>query len=58
MAGSLSIDSVAELLAVHRSTIERLLVSRTLGYYQVGRRRVIGQEHLQDYLASVERKAS
>jgi excisionase family DNA binding protein len=55
---SLSIDRVAELLSVHRSTIERLLEKRALGYFQVGRRRVIGHQHLREYLASVERKAN
>jgi excisionase family DNA binding protein len=41
---------------VHRSTVERLLESRTLGFYQIGRRRVIGQTHLNKYLAQVERE--
>lgn len=54
---NLTIDRVAELMGVHRSTIERLLESRKLGYYQVGRRRLVGQKHLQDYLALAERKA-
>jgi excisionase family DNA binding protein len=58
MNENLSIDRVAELLSVHRSTVERLLENRTLGYFQVGRRRVIGEEHLRQYLASVERKAN
>lgn len=57
MNANLSIDRAAELIGVHRSTIERLLESRKLGYYQVGRRRVIGQIHLQRYLASIERNA-
>ena len=54
---SLTIDGVAELIGVHRSTVERLLVTRKLGYYQVGRRRMIGQKHLEQYLALIERKA-
>jgi excisionase family DNA binding protein len=54
---NLTIDSVAELIGVHRSTVERLLVTRKLGYYQVGRRRMIGQRHLEQYLALIERKA-
>jgi len=41
IAGACSIDTVAELICVHRSTVERLLESRKLGFYQVGRRRVI-----------------
>jgi excisionase family DNA binding protein len=43
IAAAFSIDAVAELMSVHRSTVERLLESRTLGFYQIGRRRVIGQ---------------
>lgn len=54
----LSIDGAAELLNVHRSTIERLLESRKLGFYQIGRRRIIGQTHLNDYLAEVEREST
>jgi len=55
--GTFTIDRVAELMSVHRSTIERLLQSRKLGYFQVGRRRLIGGQHLKDYLSVVERKA-
>lgn len=56
IAGAYSIDNVAELMCVHRSTVERLLESRKLGFYQVGRRRVISQTHLNKYLAQVERE--
>jgi len=56
IAGAYSIDTVAELISVHRSTVERLLESRKLGFYQVGRRRVIGRAHLDHYLAQVERE--
>ncbi len=56
IAAAFSIDAVAELMSVHRSTVERLLESRTLGFYQIGRRRVIGQAHLDQYLAQVERE--
>ena len=49
-------DAVAELMSVHSSTVERLLESRTLGFYQIGRRRVVGQAHLDQYLAQVERE--
>src|SRR5258708_36524704 len=51
-----SINAVAEFMSVHRSTVERLLESRTLGFYQIGRRRVIGQAHLDQYWAQVERE--
>lgn len=55
ITAAFSIDEVAELICVHRSTVERLLDSRKLGFYQVGRRRVISQTHLDQYLAQVER---
>ena len=54
---NLTIDGVAEVIGVHRSTVERLLVARKLGYYQVGRRRMIGRKHLDQFLALIERKA-
>jgi len=57
IAPSFSIDAVAELICVHRSTVERLLESRKLGFHQIGRRRIIGQIHLDQYLAQVEREA-
>ena len=56
IAGAYSIDTVAELICVHRSTVERLLESRKLGFYQVGRRRVIGRTHLEQYLSEAERE--
>ena len=56
IAGAYSIDTVAELICVHRSTVERVLESRELGFYQVGRRRLISQTHLNKYLAQVERE--
>jgi excisionase family DNA binding protein len=54
IAAAFSIDAVAELMSMHRSTVERLLESRTLGFYKIGRRRVIGQAHLNQYLAQIE----
>ncbi len=56
LTAAFSIDAVAELICVHRSTVERLLESRKLGFYQIGRRRVIGKTHLDHYLAQVERE--
>ena len=56
LTAAFSIDAVAELICVHRSTVERLLESRKLGFYQIGRRRVISQTHLNEYLAQVERE--
>jgi excisionase family DNA binding protein len=53
-----SIDQVAAKLCVHRSTVERLLYTRTIGYYQVGRRRIIGETHFRKYLALIEHEAT
>ena len=53
-----SIDQVAAKLSVHRSTVERLLYARKLGYCQVGRRRIISETHFRKYLALIEREAS
>lgn len=53
ITAAFDIDAVAELICVHRSTVERLLESRKLGFYEIGRRRVIGQIHLDQYLAQL-----
>lgn len=53
-----SIDQVGAKLSVHRSTVERLLYARKLGYCQIGRRRIISETHFRKYLALIEREAS
>jgi excisionase family DNA binding protein len=52
-----SIDQVAAKLCVGRSTVERLLYAGKLGFYQVGRRRIIGETHFRKYLDLIEREA-
>ena len=52
-----SMEKVAELIRVHVSTVSRLLDSGKLGYYQIGRRRIIGASHLEQYLSLAERQA-
>ena len=52
-----SMDKVAELIRVHVSTVSRLMDSGKLGYYQIGRRRVVGATHLEQYLSAAERRA-
>lgn len=52
-----SMDKVAELIRVHVSTVSRLMDSGKLGYYQIGRRRVVGATHLEQYLSTAERRA-
>ena len=47
-----SMGKVAELIRVHVSTVSRLMDSGKLGYYQIGRRRVVGATHLEQYLSA------
>lgn len=53
----LSIASVAKLIGVHPATVSRLMDSGKLAYYQIGTRRLVGQNHLKQYLLLAERKA-
>ena len=52
-----SMGKVAELIRVHVSTVSRLMDSGKLGYYQIGRRRIVGASHLEHYLSLAERQA-
>lgn len=52
-----SMGKVAELIRVHVSTVSRLMDTGKLGYYQIGRRRVVGAGHLEQYLSVAERQA-
>jgi hypothetical protein len=52
-----SMKSVAELIGVHVSTGSRLMDSCKLGYYQIGKRRIVGESHIEKYLSTTERKA-
>ena len=52
-----SMEKVAELIRVHVSTVSRLMDSGKLGYYQIGRRRIVGASHLEQYLSLAERQA-
>jgi excisionase family DNA binding protein len=53
-----SIDQVAAKLSVHRSTVERLLYERKLGYCQVGKRRIISETDFRNYLALIRHEAT
>lgn len=53
----LSIARVAEVIGVHPATVSRLMDTGKLGYYQIGTRRLVGQNHLKQYLLLAERKA-
>jgi hypothetical protein len=48
---------VAQIIRVNISTCRVLLDSGKLGYYQIGRRRVVGAGRLEQYLSSSERQA-
>ena len=52
-----SMSKVAEMIRVHVSTVSRLMDNGKLGYYQIGRRRVVGATHLEQYLSAAERRA-
>jgi excisionase family DNA binding protein len=52
-----SIARVAAVIGVHRATVSRLMSSGKLGYYQVGDRKIVGEDHLEQYLVLAERKA-
>ena len=53
-----SIDQVAAKLSVHRSTVERLLYGGKLAYCQIGRRRIISETDIRNYLAFIRREAT
>jgi excisionase family DNA binding protein len=53
-----SIDQVAAKLSVGRSTVERLLYGGKLGYCQVGRRRIISETDLRNYLALIRHETT
>ncbi len=52
-ADLLTIDEVADVLRVSRSTIYRLLAERSLGFVSIGRRKRIRREQLEAFLDSV-----
>ena len=52
-----SIKEVAQRFRVHATTIYRLMDNGKLGFYQIGRRRIVGESHIEQYLALAERKA-
>jgi excisionase family DNA binding protein len=52
-----SIKEVAQRFRVHATTIYRLMDKGKLRFYQIGRRRIVGESHIEQYLALAERKA-
>lgn len=53
-----SITKAATVIGVSRTQVSKLLDNGKLGYYQVGRRRIIGERHLQEYLSLAERRST
>jgi len=52
-----SIKEVAQRFRVHVTTVYRLMDMGKLGFYQIGGRRIVGESHIEQYLAQAERKA-
>ena len=53
-----SIEQAAMALGISPSGVRLLLNDKKLGYYQSGKRKLIGEGHLREYLSLAERKAS
>lgn len=51
-----SIDRVATILGVCRSTVERLMNNGKLGYYQIGDPRIVGEGYLEEISLSLNVK--
>ncbi len=49
------IKEAAAIIGISPSGVRLLLDSKKLGYYQSGKRRIIGEGHLNDYLNKIER---
>ena len=49
------IEEAAAIIGISPSGVRLLLDNKKLGYYQSGKRRIIGEGHLTDYLSKIER---
>ena len=50
-----SMEDAADIIGISTSGVRKLLNSKKLGYYQSGKRRIIGEGHLTEYLTKIER---
>jgi len=50
-----SLEEAAAIIGISTSGVRLLLNNRKLGYYQSGKRRIIGESHLTEYLTKIER---
>lgn len=49
-----SIEEAAAIIGISPSGVRLLLDNKKLGYYQSGKRRIIGESHLTEYLTKIE----
>lgn len=49
-----NIDEAAAKIGISPSGVRLLLDNKKLGFYQSGKRRIIGEGHLDDYLTKIE----
>jgi excisionase family DNA binding protein len=49
------IGEAAAIIGISPSGVRLLLDNKKLGYYQSGKRRIIGEGHLNEYLTKIER---
>ena len=49
------IEEAAAIIGISPSGVRLLLDNKKLGYYQSGKRRIIGEGHLTAYLTKIER---
>ena len=50
------IEDAADIIGISTSGVRLLLNTEKLGYYQSGKRRTIGESHLNEYQIKIERK--
>ena len=50
-----SIEEAAAIIGISTSGVRLLLNNKKLGYYQSGKRRIIGEGHITEYLNKIER---
>jgi len=50
-----SLEEAAAIIGISTSGVRLLLNNCKLGYYQSGKRRIIGESHLTEYLTKTER---
>ena len=50
-----SMEEAAAIIGISTSGVRKLLNNKKLGYYQSGKRRIIGEGHLTEYLNKIER---